>query len=104
MSHEEEGSIVPLGRHENLAVVTVEGGPIYFDVPEWVGQSLCAQVDPELFYPEKGGSTREAKKVCMACTVRAECLTYALDHKERFGIWGSLSERERRAMDRTHVA
>ena len=66
------------------------------DPPDWYDKALCAQTDPEAFYPEKGGSTREAKKVCLACEVRFECLTYALDNDERFGIWGGLSERERR--------
>jgi WhiB family transcriptional regulator, redox-sensing transcriptional regulator len=62
----------------------------------WQERALCAQTDPEAFFPEKGGSTRDAKKVCVGCEVRAECLDYALEHDERFGIWGGLSERERR--------
>lgn len=66
----------------------------------WQERALCAQTDPEAFFPEKGGSTREAKKVCRACEVRAECLEYALEHDERFGIWGGLSERERRRIKR----
>jgi WhiB family redox-sensing transcriptional regulator len=66
----------------------------------WAERGLCAQVDPETFFPEKGGSTRKAKKVCRACDVRAECLGYALEHDERFGIWGGLSERERRRLKR----
>ena len=49
---------------------------------------------------EKGGSTREAKRVCLSCDVRSECLEYALAHDERFGIWGGLSERERRRLKR----
>ncbi len=64
----------------------------------WQERSLCAQTDPEVFFPEKGGSTREAKKVCVGCEVRAECLEYALANDERFGIWGGLSERERRRL------
>lgn len=64
----------------------------------WQEQALCAQTDPEAFFPEKGGSTREAKKVCETCTVKQECLEYALAHDERFGIWGGLSERERRRL------
>lgn len=64
----------------------------------WQTEALCAQTDPEAFFPEKGGSTRDAKKVCSSCTVRQECLDYALDHDERFGIWGGLSERERRRL------
>lgn len=67
---------------------------------EWQEQALCAQTDPEAFFPEKGGSTREAKRICQACAVRDECLEYALEHDERFGIWGGLSERERRRLKR----
>ncbi len=68
--------------------------------PAWQDRALCAQTDPEAFFPEKGGSTREAKRVCRSCEVRAECLEYALEHDERFGIWGGLSERERRRLKR----
>jgi WhiB family transcriptional regulator, redox-sensing transcriptional regulator len=66
----------------------------------WQDRALCAQTDPEAFFPEKGGSTREAKRVCRSCEVRAECLEYALENDERFGIWGGLSERERRRIKR----
>lgn len=69
----------------------------------WQERSLCAQTDPEAFFPEKGGSTREAKKVCVGCDVRQECLEYALAHDERFGIWGGLSERERRKLKKRAV-
>lgn len=69
----------------------------------WQERSLCAQTDPEAFFPEKGGSTREAKRVCTGCEVRAECLAYALANDERFGIWGGLSERERRRLKRRAV-
>ncbi len=67
---------------------------------EWQERALCAQTDPEAFFPEKGGSTREAKRICAGCEVRSECLEYALEHDERFGIWGGLSERERRKLKR----
>ena len=69
----------------------------------WQERALCAQTDPEAFFPEKGGSTREAKRVCSGCEVRAECLEYALGHDERCGIWGGLSERERRRLKRRAV-
>jgi WhiB family redox-sensing transcriptional regulator len=69
----------------------------------WQERALCAQTDPEAFFPEKGGSTREAKKVCLGCDVRGECLEYALAHDERFGIWGGLSERERRRLKKEAV-
>jgi WhiB family redox-sensing transcriptional regulator len=69
----------------------------------WQERALCAQTDPEAFFPEKGGSTREAKRVCLTCDVRDECLEYALGHDERFGIWGGLSERERRKLKKRAV-
>ncbi len=69
----------------------------------WQERALCAQTDPEAFFPEKGGSTREAKKVCVSCEVRVECLDYALENDERFGIWGGLSERERRKLKRRAI-
>ena len=71
--------------------------------PDWQERALCAQTDPEAFFPEKGGSTREAKRICSGCEVRAECLDYALAHDERFGIWGGLSERERRRLRRAAI-
>ena len=69
----------------------------------WQDRALCAQTDPEAFFPEKGGSTREAKRVCLTCEVRTECLEYALSNDERFGIWGWLSERERRKVKKQAV-
>jgi len=69
----------------------------------WQERALCAQTDPEAFFPEKGGSTREAKKVCLTCEVRDDCLEYALMNDERFGIWGGLSERERRKLKKRAV-
>ncbi len=70
---------------------------------QWQERALCSQTDPEAFFPEKGGSTREAKRICTGCEVRDECLEYALAHDERFGIWGGLSERERRRLKRSAV-
>jgi WhiB family redox-sensing transcriptional regulator len=70
------------------------------DDDQWQERALCAQTDPEAFFPEKGGSTREAKRICLGCEVRDKCLEYALAHDERFGIWGGLSERERRRLKR----
>ena len=70
---------------------------------EWQERALCAQTDPEALFPEKGGSTREAKRVCLSCEVRGECLEYALAHDERFGILGGLSERERRRLKKQAV-
>lgn len=77
-----------------------ESFPTETQAETWQDRALCAQTDPEAFFPEKGGSTREAKKICQGCEVKNECLEYALANDERFGIWGGLSERERRRLKR----
>jgi WhiB family redox-sensing transcriptional regulator len=88
---------------EEVLVRTEGESPETFDgftMPEpWVQDALCAQTDPEAFFPDKGGSTHDAKAVCASCDVVAECLAYALRNDERFGIWGGLSERERRKLN-----
>ncbi len=66
----------------------------------WKQFANCLGVDPDLFFPERGASTKEAKRVCSACVVRQECLEYALENGEKFGIWGGMSERERRRVRR----
>lgn len=89
---------------DDAALILLFGGDQADDGPlAWQERALCAQTDPEAFFPEKGGSTREAKRVCATCEVREECLDYALEHDERFGIWGGLSERERRKLKRRAV-
>ncbi len=69
----------------------------------WQRKANCMGVDPDLFFPERGASTREAKEVCRGCVVRDDCLEYALANGEKFGIWGGLSERERRRIRRARV-
>lgn len=70
----------------------------------WMSEAVCASVDPELWFPPKSGSSAPAKRICNGfrgsppCPVMAECLSYALDHDERFGVWGGKSERERNRM------
>ena len=69
-------------------------------VESWQAFANCLGVDPDLFFPERGASTKEAKQVCQGCVVREDCLEYALANGEKFGIWGGLSERERRRIRR----
>ena len=73
---------------------------IRLDDRSWQDKANCLGVDPDLFFPERGASTREAKEVCRGCVVRMECLEYALVNGEKFGIWGGMSERERRRLRR----
>ncbi len=79
-----------------------------FDARPWVEQAACATVDPDLFFPENGGSSpgqvRAAKAVCRRCPVTAECLAYALANDEVFGIFGGLSVRERQRLGRRGAA
>lgn len=66
----------------------------------WVSRANCRGIDPDLFFPERGASTRDAKEVCRGCRVREDCLVFALATGQKFGIWGGLSERERRRVRR----
>ena len=75
----------------------INGG---LDGEGWRASALCAETDPEAFFPEKGRSTAEPKKVCMRCPVRVQCLEYALRNDENFGIWGGLSSTERNRLKR----
>ena len=65
---------------------------------DWKLSGLCAQIDPEAFFPDKGGSVRAAKRICSQCPVQTECLSFALTNNERFGIWGGVTESERRPL------
>lgn len=63
---------------------------------EWQDDKACTPEDSDLFFVERGVSTEPARQICGGCEVRPDCLQYALDHGERFGIWGGVSERGRR--------
>jgi len=66
---------------------------------EWQLKARCVEVDPELFFPERGELTKAAVRVCWSCEVRKECLNYAITHGERHGIWGGLSEKRRTRLE-----
>lgn len=70
----------------------------------WMADAICAQTDPEVFYPERGESIADAKRICLGCPVRETCLEWALEHKERFGVFGGKSERERRKIEQQRKA
>lgn len=69
-----------------------------FTAPEWHESALCAQVGGDLWFPEKGEQTSEARLICKRCPVQDECLEHALTQHEPYGIWGSKSARERSKM------
>jgi hypothetical protein len=68
--------------------------------PTWRELAACRGLHPDLFHPERGTDTRTPKQVCADCPVTAECLAFALVNFEKHGIWGGMSERERRTLRR----
>lgn len=66
----------------------------------WQEHALCHQTDPEAFFPEKGGTTRAALRVCESCPVTRQCLDYALTNREEYGVWGGTSREHRRRLTR----
>lgn len=72
--------------------------------PAWMAEANCRGMDPEMFYVERGDSAglKAARAVCRACDVQAECLAYAVNNGEKFGVWGGLSEKQRRTIRRDY--
>ncbi len=70
--------------------------------PTWHKRAACRGIDVEVFYPpsEDDADAAEAKAICAECPVRQACLEYALAHREREGVWGGCTERERRRIVR----
>ena len=66
----------------------------------WQAHANCRRADQDLFFPKRGASNRKVKAMCAACVVREQCLEFALTRGEKFGIWGGMSERERRRLRR----
>ena len=70
----------------------------------WRDLGRCAETDPETFFPDKGHSVRPAKEICIACEVRVQCLAYALETRQEFGVWGGLSWPQRLRLLRQETA
>jgi WhiB family redox-sensing transcriptional regulator len=66
----------------------------------WRKHAACRCIDPDVFYPVSDEEAAEAKTICGVCPVREACLEYALAHREREGVWGGTTERERRRIHR----
>jgi WhiB family redox-sensing transcriptional regulator len=66
----------------------------------WRRQASCRGAGPDLFFPAKGEPASEAKEVCQTCPVALQCLDYAIASGEETGIWGGMSERQRREVAR----
>lgn len=67
---------------------------------QWTARARCQNWDPEIFFADPRADSMEAKRVCAGCPVRRECLEYALRTDQRFGVWGALTELERRELIR----
>ncbi len=80
---------IPLGRPVRRAADT--------DEANWAARGSCVTADPDALFV-RGRAQREAKAVCRACPVRLDCLADALDNRTEFGVWGGMTERERRAL------
>ncbi len=102
-----EPDTMTLGEHRSLTVAAPVPRPVARPVElvavpvvdeSWRARANCLGVDPALFFPERGEPTGQAKAVCAGCSVRAECLDYAIETTARFGIWGGCSEAERRVL------
>jgi WhiB family redox-sensing transcriptional regulator len=66
----------------------------------WVVFSACRDRDSDLFFPETKAQERSALRICAICPVQAECLDYAFEADVRFGVWGGMSEKQRRRLAR----
>ena len=64
---------------------------------DWITRASCRNADPDELFVQ-GAAQNRAKQVCMGCPVRTECLSDALDNRVEFGVWGGMTERERRAL------
>jgi WhiB family redox-sensing transcriptional regulator len=88
--------------HKNEVIPGVERRPEQDEL--WKADARCARPDQHLprnfFYPPKGSSLAGVQAYCAECPVRLDCLEYAIKHRERQGIWGGTSERERRRIVR----
>jgi WhiB family redox-sensing transcriptional regulator len=74
-----------------------EGAEMTENVQKWAAQGACRTTDPDALFVQ-GAAQNRAKSVCLGCVVRTECLADALDHRIEFGVWGGMTERERRAL------
>ena len=68
--------------------------------PAWRHRAACRGVDPDIFYPVSDEEAEEARAICYGCQVRQACLEWAIGNRERDGVWGGATERERRRMIR----
>ncbi len=80
-----------MGRSTWITLLLVDERP-------WAAYAACRNEDPDVFFPGTEGETAHALRICATCPVIEECLDYALMARERYGVWGGTTERERRRL------
>lgn len=86
--------------HSGPRIISGAADALKLKPEPWTERALCVQTDPEIFFPDQGGSTHQAKRVCSRCEVRDECLEWAVRNGEAYGILGGMSARQRRPLER----
>lgn len=87
--------------HELVAdALGVDAPTEHTDGDEWRRHAPCLGIDADVFFPQRGEDVGSARRVCAGCPVKVQCLTFALNENEHYGIWGGLSERQRRQLRR----
>ena len=71
---------------------------------DWQAKGLCRGVEPEVFFPISEEDAWRAKEICTVCSVREQCLAFSLTNRERYGVWGGVTEKERLEMFRRGTA
>ncbi len=82
----------------------IKTDPVAPAVEDWQQQSLCRGVDPEVFFPISEDDAWRAKEICAMCSVQQQCLVNSLQNRERYGVWGGVTEKERQDMFRRGTA
>ena len=80
--------------------MTISLTQLFDDDRPWAPLAACRDADDDLFFPGNEAEARMAVRICAGCPVREECLEWALEMKIGFGVWGGMTERERRRLQR----
>lgn len=81
-----------------MTAQTAQSALMFLDLDErpWAAYAACREADPDLFFPGPDDDTQDAVRICRGCPVLSDCREWALTTKVRYGIWGAMTERERR--------
>lgn len=70
----------------------------YQRLPAWQERAACRDEEPDVFFPDKANQDRAAKRICTGCVVQRQCLEFALEHGEEYGVWGGMTTTERKQL------